>query len=68
MMKEFCDGCRKEVFRNYISDRFELNYETYSIRMILAYDGTWNGGSICNECLVKLLKECINTLEKKDGK
>ena len=68
-IKYFCDVCGNETERNYVSDRFtpELVHEKGSVitcKVMVAIDGTWNGGVICEQCLRNALTQPEREIEK----
>ena len=73
-IKYFCDVCGEETKRNYVSDRLKpfdkhihiigVNGETVECEVIVAIDGSWNGGVICLECLCNALLQPEKEIEK----
>ena len=73
VIKYFCDVCGEETERNYVSDRFkpELVHEKGSVitcKVMVAIDGTWNGGIICEKCLRDVLTQPERGEEKGNGR
>jgi len=71
MYKQFCDVCEKEIKRNYVGNRLKkkkiinrTNTEPNAagcktkieIEVMVAVNGMWNEGTICEDCLMKVLK------------
>ena len=62
-IKFFCDVCGEETKRNYVSERLkpELVYgpseREVRCEVIVAINGTWNDGVICEKCLREVLTE-----------
>jgi hypothetical protein len=52
-IKYFCDVCGEETKRNYVSERLnpELGDGKVKCEVIVAINGSWNGGVICETCL-----------------
>lgn len=59
MIKHFCDLCKKEVKRNYVSNRFTPRLGKHYIQVTVAIDGCNNDGAICKSCLDKIYKEGV---------
>jgi len=61
MIKEFCDGCGKEIDRNYVDKRFtkelNLNGVSFSAEVIVSRNGVSNQGDLCFDCLMRILRE-----------
>jgi hypothetical protein len=57
MIKEYCDVCKKEIKRNYISERFCAELGDMEIEIIVAYQHTWNNGHICKSCLLDVVNK-----------
>jgi hypothetical protein len=61
MIKYFCDVCGEETKRNYVATRLkpELVYDSGKVvcEVVVAINGTWNGGVICRECLRIALRQ-----------
>jgi hypothetical protein len=62
-IKHFCDGCGEEVQRNFVQDRLvkdkQIGNAKFSIEVMVATDGVWNGGCICLPCLQRLFNGAV---------
>jgi hypothetical protein len=59
MIKYFCDVCGEETKRNYVQERLKPVFSNGKVEceVIVAINGTWNGGVICEECLRDALRQ-----------
>ena len=60
-VKYSCDGCTKEVKRNYVDQRYQpsrhMNARNINAEVLIAIAGTWNEGHLCKECLLAVLTD-----------
>lgn len=60
MIKHFCDACGKEVERSFVADRFKaerhMGGKKFEIEVMVAVNGTWNAGDLCELCLRKVME------------
>ena len=64
--KMFCDWCGLETSRNFVSDRAIITFGDWKAEIILAHNGAWNSGMLCQNCLHWLLKEgVVNAKDEK---
>lgn len=61
MKKVFCDVCKEEIKRNFVSERFSPKKGLIKLEVMVGFNGTWNAGEICLPCL----KMVFNAGEKK---
>ncbi len=55
--KMFCDECGYETSANYVSNRAIISWGEWKAEIILAHNGAWNDGILCENCLrFKLLE------------
>ena len=72
MIQEVCDRCGAVlVDRNYVADRFldsklQIGKTYIGIEIILAIEGAWNKGELCNRCLIKVLRRVCRILQGKE--
>ena len=57
MVKLICDKCGNEVDINCVSDRFHWKNDRFEFELVIAVDGTWNKGHLCEECVKKMVME-----------
>jgi hypothetical protein len=60
MIKYFCDVCGEETKRNYVTERLKPELQQrvkVECEVIVAMNGTTNGGVICEECLRTVLAQ-----------
>jgi hypothetical protein len=61
MWKDYCDLCRKELKRNCVKDRLKAKNTvgelTVGFEIVVEVNGVSNQGAICEECLMKMVKE-----------
>lgn len=58
MTKYFCDVCGKEVeIRDCVTSRYTPKLGKVRCEVMIQIDEVWNSGSICLECLLKVLQE-----------
>lgn len=55
--KAFCDKCGKETKDNVVSNRLVINMDHWTVEIMVAHEGTWNQGVLCEDCLWKILHE-----------
>lgn len=59
MVKHYCDGCGKEIERNFVCDRYKAgmlkNEHSFTAEITISMDKIWNHGDLCLECLKELL-------------
>jgi hypothetical protein len=64
MIKHYCDGCGKEIERNYTSNRLRkslhLGIHLFVIEVIVSQDQVSNKGDICVDCLMKVILDGDN--------
>jgi hypothetical protein len=58
-----CDACKKEIKRNFVSERLNLR-RTFDgvkvqIQIMVSIDGEWNRGELCRSCLDNILADQI---------
>ncbi len=61
MIKRYCDVCKEEIDRNYVSDRLVMQKSNVAkAEVVVAIDGVRNGGGeICRPCLMLILTEGV---------
>lgn len=69
MIRVYCDVCGKEIARDAVSDRYKPSHQVLDDRhgfvkrnveleVMVAVDGTWNGGGhVCVECVKRIAVE-----------
>lgn len=55
--KAFCDRCEKETPRSFASQRLLVRMGEWKIEVMVAYNGVWNSGVICEACLMQIIRE-----------
>lgn len=64
MIRYFCDGCGKQIGRNFVSQRFkpckyfapaEAPAVNFEAEIIVKTNGCANDGHICKDCLIALV-------------
>jgi hypothetical protein len=55
MRKGFCDVCKQELSRNYVSERYSPKKGLIKCEVMVSFNGTWNSGEICLDCLKLVL-------------
>ena len=63
MTKMFCDRCKRETRRNYVSDRLKGIMGGHGIEVMVKYGGTWNKGHLCLECLKNIINQVLKDHE-----
>jgi hypothetical protein len=61
MIKYFCDMCKTEITRNYISDRYRpwvyANGKNFKADISIRQNGNPDSGEICRHCVKKIVAE-----------
>jgi len=58
MVKYFCDGCGKELAKgddDRLKREAQINGTTISVKVMTGVGGVWNSGSVCHECVVRVV-------------
>jgi hypothetical protein len=59
----FCDCCKKEIGRNYVSERLneevKINGVLVMIEITIGMNKCWNQGDLCKDCLQKACETAI---------
>jgi len=59
LIKHYCDGCNKEIDRNYIDKRLRkslrIGNHSFVIEVMVDKDQVSNQGDICYNCLMKVI-------------
>ena len=55
MVRYYCDLCGKEIAPSDLHGRLQSRLENITVKCMVAVGGIWNGGHVCNECIVKVL-------------
>lgn len=55
--KAFCDKCGQEAERNVVSNRLVISLDHWKIEIMVAHEGTWNQGVLCERCLWAILHD-----------
>jgi hypothetical protein len=59
-IQHYCDSCGKSVERNVVSDRLkgsaQVQGKKFEYEVMVAVEGTWNAGDLCEDCLIALIK------------
>lgn len=59
--KVFCDCCHKPIKGD--ADRVRRILGKIMIEVMVRYENTWNAGHICEECVVKVVKDGLPAKE-----
>jgi len=56
MTRIFCDKCKKELL-DHREDRVMRSLGIWKIEILVAKDGVWNAGDVCQDCVLKIVNE-----------
>ncbi len=60
MIKRYCDVCKEETDRNYVTNRLVVQKnKAAKAEVVVAINGAWNAGEICHSCLMLILTEGV---------
>lgn len=56
-----CDVCAKEISgrENAVSNRILYTKDLVKIEVTVGYEGTWNKGELCQECVLEVVIEAV---------
>ena len=60
MRKAFCDSCESEITDgnpDVVGDRLVFKIKRFTFELLVATDGKWNGGQLCEACAKKLIQK-----------
>lgn len=57
MTKYFCDGCGMPMAEAPHGNRIKRTFGRVSVEVLVALDGTWNGGEICRSCVIQAVAQ-----------
>ena len=56
MTKTFCDNCQSEITEGKPKNRLQFKAGKVAFEVIIAIDGLWNGGHLCERCAKSLFQ------------
>lgn len=58
MIRRFCDGCGAEITdRPASSNSLIREKDRIKVEVMVAVDGTWNSGEVCEKCVLAAVNE-----------
>jgi len=54
MIRMYCDQCGEEIETK---NRLKRRLGRVSVEVIVAVDGTWNGGHVCHNCIIEAVSK-----------
>lgn len=66
MIKTFCDICKNEIRRNYVSSRiqgrgYRDGNDPVMVQIIVGIPPSWNSGALCRDCLRTAVLDAIDS-------